>query len=542
MYKLFIVDDEYVVIQSIKYIIDKYATEVQIVGYAENGREAIQMADILKPDIVFMDVELSGINGIEAIKEIKKKHNCRFVIISAYDYFTYAKEAIQQEVEEYLLKPFDKSEIINTLNKIIIKIEEDKIKRNNEINIKEKLITITPFAENEIVNRIIFGNAYQGDLKKSLDYCLDSSFEEGFALIVTIMSKNDSLDSKSNNEKILSAMRGVIKNHLDCIVGYDINGSIPVFSTALNLNENKIPQAFAKCIQRLYENIKKICKREVQIAVGRVYKGIENMGSSYKEALMVLRENREKPGIIFYDDLFSADGNSEKLIQNHKEKKIGYLEKLLNENIRAGNKFGSLQVYNKLFIEVLNHYHMDFGKVKNRMLEVVVIITKLVADVNADENSHKYISQSYIDEYLSIDSFNYLRGWIKAHIESVCDYIKLVSENQDDSIAALAKKYIQENYHKDINLESVAKKFLVSSSYLSKLFKEEFRENFIDYLTRVRVEKSIDLLKNTTLSIKEISYKLGYGDPNYFCKVFKKVTGYTPTEIRNDDNIGWGDS
>ena len=102
-----------------------------------------------------------------------------------------------------------------------------------------------------------------------------------------------------------------------------------------------------------------------------------------------------------------------------------------------------------------------------------------------------------------------------------------------EGVIPMVLEYVNRNYSKDISLKDVAKSVNLSYNYLSKVFKEEIGKSFIDYLTELRMEKSMKLLSNRSLSIKEICQQIGYNDPNYYCKAFKKLTGKTPTEYRS---------
>jgi two-component system response regulator YesN len=146
MLKLLIADDEYLVLDSIKMIVSKNIKDVVVVATASTGREAIETSISLKPDIVFMDIHMPGIDGVEAIKQIKKVNNdTMFVIITAYEYFDYAKEALNLGVFEYLLKPVNKNKLIETINNIKINIEMKRSNLIREIELKEKMNRIIYF-------------------------------------------------------------------------------------------------------------------------------------------------------------------------------------------------------------------------------------------------------------------------------------------------------------------------------------------------------------------------------------------------------------
>ena len=105
-------------------------------------------------------------------------------------------------------------------------------------------------------------------------------------------------------------------------------------------------------------------------------------------------------------------------------------------------------------------------------------------------------------------------------------------DKRTNSTVDKAKEYINENYAKDISLDDVSREVDISPYYFSKVFKEETGENFIEYLTNIRIEKAKELLTETELSMKEICGSIGYSDPNYFSRTFKKNTGVTPTEYK----------
>ncbi len=114
----------------------------------------------------------------------------------------------------------------------------------------------------------------------------------------------------------------------------------------------------------------------------------------------------------------------------------------------------------------------------------------------------------------------------------VCRTIRDQKEEQSDSAVKRAKTYIQEHYSNDISLDEVSREVNISPYYFSKLFKEEAGENFIEYLTNVRIGKAKEMLENPVLSIKEVSILSGYADPNYFSRIFKKQTDMTPSEYK----------
>ena len=133
---------------------------------------------------------------------------------------------------------------------------------------------------------------------------------------------------------------------------------------------------------------------------------------------------------------------------------------------------------------------------------------------------------------MQIKGYPSLRKWFLEKVTQACRNINTKKEEQASGMIEKAKAYINENYHRDISLEEVSRSVDISSYYFSKLFKEETGENFIEYLTAIRIEKAKELLHHRENSIKNISIETGYSDPNYFSRIFKKQVGITPTEYR----------
>ena len=145
MYRVMVADDEGIVIDSMKFIIEKEFGDTCQVECAKTGRSVIELAERFRPDIAVIDIHMPGINGIDAIREMKRFcTNTVFIVMSAYDKFDYAKEAIKLGVMEYITKPMEKMKVVSVLKKAMAQIDSEREKRSNELLIKEKLETVEP--------------------------------------------------------------------------------------------------------------------------------------------------------------------------------------------------------------------------------------------------------------------------------------------------------------------------------------------------------------------------------------------------------------
>ena len=162
MYRILIADDEGIMLESLKNIIHKNFGETYEVNTAKSGRAAIELAESFNPAIIFMDIQMPGINGIQAIKEIRKFNSTALIyVISAYDKFDYAKEAISLGVERYLMKPIAKNTVISIVEEAVEKVDSKRQQRSDLLKIQEKLETVIPVVENGFISNILIQNDWQ---------------------------------------------------------------------------------------------------------------------------------------------------------------------------------------------------------------------------------------------------------------------------------------------------------------------------------------------------------------------------------------------
>ncbi|WP_195262839.1 response regulator [Clostridium sp. 1001275B_160808_H3] len=414
MLKILIADDEKYERDSIVNLIEENFKEKLTIAQAKNGREAIEIAEQIRPEIVIMDIKMPGINGIKAIEEIKKTAvNTYFIMLTAYDYFDFAVEAVKLNVKEYLLKPFIRMELIKKINDAIETVEKEKAKRKNDIENEEKINNLIGVLENELSYNII----------------------------------NNTLD------------------------GIDCN----MYISYLNLN---LDSAFSIIIKILASNYDNILKRKIWEYV------TEFLKLKYK----VIGTYRFTEDLVYFiqtERYFNA-----------------YEETIAN-----------IKIANDIKREVDRHFNVS----------IKIGIGNCYSGIN-------YMSKSYEEANRAVNS-NIGNDII--HINNIINYDKDKS-NDNDKVKLFRKveEYIISNIKEELSLESIAKNFNLSSCYFSRNFKEFIGCNLSDYINSLRIKKAKELLNNNEMSIKEIGYEVGYSDPNYFSKVFKKYEGYSPTEYK----------
>ena len=149
-------------------------------------------------------------------------------------------------------------------------------------------------------------------------------------------------------------------------------------------------------------------------------------------------------------------------------------------------------------------------------------------------NRYEFKSRTdYLPVVMGTDDLGELKTWFLNKIVEVTQKVENNRSEKSESLIEKAESFINKNYMKDISLDDISRYCNISSYYFSKLFKQETGENYVEYLSRVRIENAKKMLISSEASIKEISYSVGFSDPNYFSRAFKKYEGVSPTEYKD---------
>ena len=438
MYRILLADDEGIMLESLKSIIGTYYGQECEIHCAKTGRAVVEEAQSYPPDICFMDIQMPGISGIQAIREIQKfNRSVVFVIITAYDKFNYAKEAVNLGVMEFLTKPVNKKVVLEVCSRAMEKVDETRRRRSDDLRIREKLETVVPMLESGYINNILLQDdfcAYEDNYPQLLDI----HETHGYMIVVEFGDATDAgtlenpVGASVKANRFYPVFREIVKGFFDCLVGPIMGNRIvllvPCESSAEEYEERV---ATVTRTRNLVHKLESRIDSRFRCGIGRVKELGGGLKGSFQEAMVALRA--------------------------------------------------------------------DNGHVVH------------IEDVPA--------AQEYDGDYLQELERRYQRQAI-------------VRGKTETTVIQKAKDFIRENFHKDISLDEVSREVDISPYYFSKLFKQETGQNFIEYLTEVRLDCARDLLKGSECSIKEICVRAGYGDPNYFSRIFKKYEGVTPSEFR----------
>ncbi|MED4957916.1 MULTISPECIES: response regulator transcription factor [Paenibacillus] len=442
MYRLLIADDEALEREGLELTVERAMPGVFRFMHAGNGRMAIECAEEHRPHIAMLDINMPGIGGLEALRELKERlPDTRFVLVTAYDYFAYAREALSLGVKEYILKPAKREMVVGTLKRLIDEIEREKRGRKEELELRHKISQLMPLAENELALMLMVDQTVDSSASQLSEW-LDFRLDRGSAIVAAFESYTDEQDKK----KIYDHFRSYVKTHgPDSLVSSLIDHHIAVFLRKPPATGDNGWRQLVECLVRqLHDLARQQLGIQTAIGIGSLHSGEEGFRKSYFEAVFASTLHKQGEGYCRFDELQPSE---------------------------AGN-----------------------------------------ASLLAVEAAKGIQQQTYV--------------------MSALQRLREQREVQTLSVLARAKLYIEERFTDDLSLEEVADYVHLNAHYFSKIFKQEYGETFIDFVTRLRIDKAISLIKAGNLTLKEVSFEVGYKDPNYFSRVFKKIMGVPPTEFK----------
>ena len=322
-------------------------------------------------------------------------------------------------------------------------------------------------------------------------------------------------------EKFYPELRETAREFFHCLVGPVMGNRVVILVPYENetIDYDERVHILTKTRNMVYKLETRIDSR-FRAGIGRIREE-QNLRESYSEAVQALRETDSH--VVHINDIPTNEKTGEDCPE---ELETRYIQKVLKRDMP-----GSSASVEELMTWMEEHYNGNIGAIKIKALELIIRLEQKAVAMGASrrEFSQKENSVQTLQEVKCIEGIG---SWLWEQTREISRNIGNAKEKQSESVMEKAKEYIRQNYQKDLTLDEVSKVVDISPYYFSKLFKQETGENFIEYLTKVRMKNAEELLKDSDYSIKEICVASGYSDPNYFSRIFKKYEGVTPSEYR----------
>ena len=537
MYKLILVDDEEEVrkgiIQKIKW--HKYGFE--LVGEAENGREALEMAEKFTPDVVVTDIKMPFMDGLQLSEELKKRFpTIKIIILTGFDKFEYAQKAVNLNVVEYALKPVSSVDFIEVLLRVKAQIDDEMLRKKDMEVMEEYYVKSLPILKEKFLTYLITSKISKEEIQEKCEnYNINLA---GNRFIVSVINidrietyKTLKIDNRNEQDltkfSVLNIIEEILIKHDRGLV-FIHNEMIVLISPYLEEDRGIIFNNVQSILEEIRQNIEKYLKFTITIGLGTIISDVSYISDSYQNAILALdyRFIMGNNRIIWIEDI--EPSRSEKIVFDE------IMEHDLRSSIKVGTEKEIIETIEGLFLQLLD-VKGPFKHFQVYLLEILTTIIKTAESLNVDltyifgENYNLFV------ELYEFNDLNQVKNWFQYISIKIMNYI---TKDRQDSCTLLVEKtkaYINKYYcDSSITINSLCNYLFISPTYFSFIFKKETKMTFINYLTQIRMNASKELIKATKLKSFEIAYKVGYSEPNYFSYCFKKHFGISPSEYRNN--------
>lgn len=522
--KVLLVDDEPFIVQGLSVLIDWQKEGYEIAATASNGKEALNYLRGHKVDVIIADIKMPVMTGLELLETIRREHvsEAYFVILSGYNDFVFAQQAIRHKCMEYILKPVEKEELIAVLRKAAKISENSKIDRQNQ-----KVMERAYLARNVLA--LLFGK-YDG---LNLEYVRNHMrLSEGVRYIDI-----EFCDLKEAQEQEDGQLRHLQRRLYQACIDYlkedEVHCIFDVSQDEKNFDVGFLycdyMAAKEDCSEREYlqdfrKNLETVLKHPVRMLAGKKVHDISAVAKSYSAACVLnsLEAFRVKKDIYFYEEEVQINQGGIVLCKNSVDALIAAIEQ--NDK---GKIWGSVE---RLYAEM-----KQMGVVGDTVnLNINYLLFQLIHlaaqqddGVNQEEILH-YISESSFEEGTVRGSSVHLARFSCEYAE----YLAQLRKNVSRGVLGDVEKEIRCNYAQNLTLRELSQKYYVNSAYLGQLFRRKYGQSFKDYLNNYRIEQAAARLLRTDDKIYQIAQDVGYKDLDYFINRFIAAKGCTPAKFR----------
>ena len=513
MYRVIIVDDEPVIRRGLRETIEWDSLGLEVAGEAADGLEALKLIREIRPEILITDIRMPDMDGLQLIREVRKLDlNVKITILSGYSDYDYLKAAIRLGVDNYLLKPIDNDELVSNLKNAVSEIEKEAV---TSLQIRQG----TDLLRANTLRRLVTGHISPEELKEKAEF-LDIPLDAG-QYLCAVCSMNSQIPADSREQFFRDIIADRSSGQQMAFMDGDGNlALLMIFDVSAERSAVRPElEALADRAAREYEI-------PLMIGAGRIAENPEQIRDSYLSAKEALEYGAflKNGGVIWFDEV-PETAQAEQIPD-----RIDY------ERIKEFIRRGEQETLKKYLEETLDATAAVPGvphrQIRNLMMHIAVRTTDCFQTIYGSMNAFREPADFDYARLFTLRSYSDMRSWLF----QLCDGLFAANRTllgRSTTIVGLAVDYITEHYCEGVTLRQVAENCHVNTSYLGQIFRKETGSAFTDYVNALRIQEARRLLADPTLKVYEIAERVGFTDYHYFLKIFKKVTGKSPKDVRN---------
>lgn len=534
--KVFLVEDEMVIRRGIKNSIDWEKEGYIFCGEASDGELAYPMIIKEKPDILITDIRMPFMDGLELCKLVKKElPNIKILILSGYDEFDYAKEAIRLGVTEYLLKPISSGKLLEALNGVSESIRREKEDKDLVRKYMEEMRENTEHEKQKFFEQMIAGNLSMADaLETGEKYEMNLSARM-YNLLLFRFTLGE--ENRKSGELLGEAEYAIEKLTERLEYVFEFQRGVEGWAFLL-MADNE--EQMSERVKELSKDLEEIMKNYSTIAyfggIGQPVARLRELEESFREAERALaaRFTMELNQIISVEDIRMAQNvdtldDIEITSFGEIEKTRTMLEKFLNNGAED-----EIDEFVDVYINELSEENLKSVLMRQYIImDAYIVMMSFCEKIEGIEGEMQAQSEELKNSMKTIQTLEEIKNYIRMLLKKIIGVRDTISGRRYSDIIEIAKDQIRKTYMSDeISLNTIAAEVGMSPSYFSSIFSKEMGKTFVEYLTEIRMDRAKELLMCSSMKTSEIGYEVGYKDPHYFSYIFKKTQNCTPKEFR----------
>lgn len=534
--KVFLVEDEMVIRRGIKNSIDWEKEGYIFCGEASDGELAYPMIIKEKTDILITDIRMPFMDGLELCKLVKKElPNIKILILSGYDEFDYAKEAIRLGVTEYLLKPISSGKLLEALNGVSESIRREKEDKDLVRKYMEEMRENTEHEKQKFFEQMIAGNLSMADALetgKKYEMNLSAGMYNLLLFRFTLGEEN-----RKSGELLGEAEYAIEKLTERLEYVFEFQRGVEGWAFLL-MADNE--EQMSERVKELSKDLEEIMKNYSTIAyfggIGQPVARLRELEESFREAESALaaRFTMELNRIISVEDIRMAQNvdtldDIEITSFGEIEKTRTMLEKFLNNGAED-----EIDEFVDVYINELPEENLKSVLMRQYIImDAYIVMMSFCEKIEGIEGEMQAQSEELKNSMKTIQTLEEIKNYIRMLLKKIIGVRDTISGRRYSDIIEIAKDQIRKTYMSDeISLNTIAAEVGMSPSYFSSIFSKEMGKTFVEYLTEIRMDRAKELLMCSSMKTSEIGYEVGYKDPHYFSYIFKKTQNCTPKEFR----------
>ncbi|NOV01027.1 response regulator [Paenibacillus planticolens] len=532
--KVIIVDDDSIIRKGLSRTIPWEQNGFTLVGLARDGEEALSLIADVKPDLLLTDIRMPFMDGFQLTEAVKEKYpDMKIIMLTSFDEFELAHKALKLKVFDYLLKPVDTPTLLDTAKRAKVELEYE-----NEM--KRKVLEGMPLLRQRFLGKMIKENLPEDEIRSHSEF-LNVKLPRSKYVVILLTADDYSYPDYQNRFGkemlkycILNVAEETMLSDYEGIVFESENDEIVIIYNA-DGEQDHIEQRALQIAETIRVNVEKFLKTTVTVGIGFIYDKPGDVSRSYRDAKAAI-EFRHMIGtnrVLTVWDTGLPPTSSTEIILNE-------LENEFVMKVKLGLEKEAHAILDDIEQRLLQIKFVSLAQVRLIGIEISLLLFKELEEIANRNAKMKESLESVYSYYSELERFQTIQD-IFASIRQITsrflDIANRQREIQTQSMVHKAIAYIESHYATEgLSLQEVARHVHISPTYLSILFKKEKSITFSDFLLQTRMKSAIELLRMSGLKSYEVAEKVGYSNPQYFSQCFKKFTGYSPTDYKNNEH------